>query len=122
VYVFSHEISHGALKYAEAGPLGSLGGTIAQLREATGKGFSGIGNKQTYHREGISSQATEDMAELVNMYLIDPNYLERYLAFLQDHRHEAIRQKLGLITLDDPGLARAVSSMIQFGLHQDILK
>lgn len=41
----------------------------------------------------------EDMTELLAYYIIDPQYLERYLQFLSDPQYSVERERFKLITL-----------------------
>jgi hypothetical protein len=109
LYRTSHEISHlvhpkifglfnykGVTKHTKSIDFMN---TLLHMRKA-GIGMSALGNLDFYKASGPDVQAVEDHVELMNMFSIDPAYLERYLAFLADPRHESYRKQQKLITLD----------------------
>lgn len=103
-YLLSHEISHlfAAEAAAEIDKVGRLYQTVIAMRRA-GKGLSSLGSLDFYKaRGGPEEQAREDMVELFNMHLIDPEYLARYLKFLSDARYSTTRARLDLFDIKPP--------------------
>lgn len=107
-YIFSHEISHKVAAEIgssdEKGKFNNLYNAVIQSREKNGKGFSGLGSLDFYKKKKgqktpAMRQATEDIVELTNMYLWDPEYLQRFLAFLGDKNFNATREPLGLCSI-----------------------
>lgn len=106
-YRAMHEITHllhpklfGALSYeGRTRDSKSVGvyNTLLDMRKS-GLGLSALGSLDFYQK--ASDKATEDHVELMNMFTIDPAYLERYLAFLSDPNYSSFRQENKLITLD----------------------
>lgn len=104
-----HEITHllhpklfGELKYKNRTKDSSsitFFNTLVDMRKH-GIGLSSLGSLDFYRGRGAGEQATEDHVELMNMFTIDPAYLERYLAFLGDPKHESFRKQNSLATLD----------------------
>ena len=109
VYRFNHELSHlihpyllGVFQYKETpGHRETIEfvNTLFHMRQA-GEGFTTLGNLDFYKGGGPHVQAVEDHAELLNMFSIDPAYLQRYLAFLSNPNHAPLRSSLGLTTID----------------------
>jgi hypothetical protein len=108
-YRFMHEITHlihpklfgvlryrGVTKHQESIELYNL---ILDMRK-NGVGLSSLGSLDFYRSVGPAEQATEDHVELMNMFSIDPGYLQRYLAFLSSPRHVSFREQNSLLTLD----------------------
>lgn len=101
-YYLSHELSHVFLEDSIDDPgMNTLYNTVIELRRDKELGFSSLGSLDFYRDQGGSSmQALEDMTELVNMYLVDPNYLRRYLEFLAKPDFVPERARLKLLSLD----------------------
>ncbi len=110
VYRLSHELAHlvhpkifGLFAYAHATPHSAsidFMNTIFHARQA-GVGLSALGNLETYRAKGAQEQAVEDHAELMNMFALDPAYLQRYLSFLGDPAHKKYRADHRLMDVDD---------------------
>lgn len=108
-YRAMHEVTHhlhpklfGALKYKNRTKDASsitFYNTIVDMRKH-GVGLSSLGSLDFYRGRGAGEQAEEDHVELMNMFAIDPAYLQRYLAFLCDPTHASFRTRNNLITLD----------------------
>jgi hypothetical protein len=110
IYRFNHEISHltqpkifGAFRYESQGGYGPAVNFLSQVanlrQDQSNLGFSALGSLEFYKEQGPVNQADEDTAELINMALIDPEYLHRYLQFLTDPKMGDIRKQKKLVTL-----------------------
>ena len=122
-YIFSHEVAHGVVHSEGKDAFRDLGAMLKACREDTGKGFSGTGSQDYYRQQGGGNlQALEDLTELINMYLIDPEYLQRFLQFLQNPAYEDMRAAHKLMTLPDPKMATTLYSSVESGLHENVLK
>lgn len=101
-YILSHEISH-KLAYLISQNKNERYNRFYQnaidIRRDAHRGFSGLGSLDFYKKEGKDTQALEDLTELTNMYIWDPEYLKRFLDFLSDPKLEDVRRKLKLFTL-----------------------
>lgn len=117
VYRLSHEIGHevGFDAASKDEGMNRLYSAIAQLREK-GKGLSSLGNLDFYAHGGANTQATEDLVELVNMYMIDPEYLERYMHFLSAPSYQTERNRLGLYTFPDARVGKSMLRTIEKGV------
>ncbi len=102
-YLLSHEISHlfAANAAEEADKVSKLYQTVTAMRRG-GRGLSALGSLNFYKTIGPEEQAKEDMVELFNMHLIDPDYLTRYLKFLSDPRYAAERSRVGISEIKPP--------------------
>lgn len=110
VYRLSHELAHlvhpkifGLFGYKGKTSHGDsihFMNTIFHARKA-GVGFSPLGSLETYRVKGPQEQAVEDHAELMNMFALDPAYLERYLAFLGNPANAHYRVAHQLTDVDD---------------------
>jgi len=118
LYRLNHEISHevGAEATKLCPKTGRLFSTVIKMREY-GQALSALGNLSFYEEKGTWVQANEDMVELVNMYLIDSEYLRKYLKFLSDPVFRKERQKIGLHTLpDDDRVINALFASLEKGI------
>ncbi len=117
VYRLSHEIGHevGFDAASNHDGMNKLFSLIAKLR-GQGGGMSSLGNLDFYARAGANIQATEDLVELVNMYMIDPEYLERYLHFLSNPSYQSERDRLGLYSLTDTRIGSFMLKTIEGGV------
>jgi len=120
-YRFNHEISHfvipkllGLFKHKDNNSHTASKNIFEILCDirSKGKGFTPLGNLEFYKKDGKAEQANEDHAELINMYLIDPEYLKRYLLFLSDDKYKEVRDKKDLITIT-PDIAENVFKVIE---------
>lgn len=103
VYRFSHEISHpfAAELAGRDSRVDNLYRTTYSARSADlNRGFSGLGSLDFYKARGPEVQAKEDMTELVNMYLWNEDYFDRFLLLLSDPRYVEERERVGLATID----------------------
>ncbi len=102
LYRLNHELSHqaaSAIQKASPGLLERIYRAILASRGATFRGLSGLGSLPFYRGEGARVQAIEDVTELINMYLISPEYLKAFLRFLED-ADESMLINLGLVRLE----------------------
>jgi len=119
IYKLTHELSHKLIahlvnhdKTAEEALL-HLNSVLTILRQAhPDQGIIPLANISIYKASGAGIQAKEEITELVNMYLLNPNYLQRYLDFLTKDEYRSIRDKYGLIKLE-PDVARVLFETIQ---------
>lgn len=108
---FAHEIAH-FLGEALADQITSGDNTIALQqyerlirsfanfrRDPSNRGMTSHAGDERYVRKGPDIQAVEDMTDLMAYYLVDPQYLERYLQYLSDPQYEEQREKYKLQTL-----------------------
>jgi|GEM_PF-6365679 len=107
IYRLSHELTHRLLYYwaekeNQQSWVNNLVGSIYNLIEDRQKVFTPLASLTNYQQKGPQLQAQEDVVELINIYLQDPEYLNRYLNFLASDTNEAsqIRQQYGLVKLD----------------------
>lgn len=107
IYRLSHELTHRLLYYwaekeNQQSWVNNLVGSIYNLIEDRQKVFTPLASLTNYQQKGPQLQAQEDVVELINMYLQDPEYLKRYLNFLASDTDEAFqtRQQYGLVKLD----------------------
>lgn len=102
-HILSHEITHILFYNSQDEPLHRFfSNAVIKSRREKGIGFTGLGSLDFYKNKtggGPDVQGMEDMVELINMYLVDPNYLRRYLDFLTDSRSLQARADLLLVTL-----------------------
>lgn len=119
IYRFAHEIAHTVAYelYDQYPEIYQLFQVISSNRSHGKGGFSSIGNLDFYERQGVGIQSTEDLTELVNMYLIDPNYLQRYLDFLTSEQYQNERENIGLTTIKKP-IAQHIFKTIQQSITQ----
>lgn len=99
VYRFSHELSHlvaGNPKDHDIFP--RLYTQLIAMRHA-GFGLSSLGNLAMYRSMGAKEQAKEDLVELVNMHVNDPQYLEAYVRYLSAAEFAQSRGSQNLVTL-----------------------
>lgn len=98
-YKFGHELSHRL-----APMLGRIGGNegfmnlfdvfvAMRRRNESGTGLTALGSMNFYKGQGGVIQATEDLVELLNMYMWDQNYFDRYLKFLASEELADMRVK-----------------------------
>lgn len=102
IYRFNHEINHNFywLMLTEYPALDQLREKIFTRRSAEdNRGFSGLASLQFYKDRGPDVQTKEDMTELFNMYLLDPNYFRSYMQFLANPQEEPERRRVGLASL-----------------------
>ena len=114
-YLLSHEISHkiaALIGTSEKGErFNNLYTTVINFRKTGGKGLSGLGSLDFYKRTDkrktaeenaqiqAETQAREDLTELLNMYLWNPDYFKRFVEFLADPKFKNIRKKLDIHSL-----------------------
>jgi hypothetical protein len=120
LYRLSHEISH---KFSYSmnqtnGRFASLFQTAVQLR-TKGRGFSGLGSLEFYARQGADKQATEDVVELTNMYLWDPEYLHRFLELLTQPDFSDLRKTLNLTKLSEK-TAENIFNLIRTSIESEL--
>lgn len=102
LYRLSHELSHfigPAIERVMPRHLGRIYGAIIHSRSKTGRGLSALGSLDYYKSNGAKLQAHEDITELMNMYLIDPAYLKRFLVFMITS-DDAVLKRLGLMNIN----------------------
>jgi hypothetical protein len=122
-YRLIHELCH-KLNYATFQHDPAFSGLMQKTqisREQTGQGFSALGSQFNYESQGREVQGREDLVEMVNMYLIDPAYLQRFLQFLvnENPEDEATRQALKLRKIDLPvanTILNTIDQAVQKGL------
>jgi hypothetical protein len=134
LYEFNHEISHELFRLAlfnqirdteACENLYSVVEAADDARLHSGLGLTAHGNRRTYAENfknfpeyrgaGLKTtnvQALEDVVELMNMFLFNPDYLKRYLDFLSDKRFKRQIQQLGLHALSRD-VAHAIYANIQ---------
>ena len=124
VYKLSHELSHKLVAYlitqseVAKRELEHLNAVFIQLRKDNpDKGIIPLANLSIYREEGAEIQSKEEITELVNMYLIDPEYLRRYLDFLTRDEYQTLRDKYGLIKIE-PDVAQALFDTIDVSVKQ----
>lgn len=94
-------------------------------RGSSNKGITSHGGDERYVKKGPDIQAVEDMTDLITYYIVDPQYLERYLNFIGDPKYVEQREKLKLITFQ-PQLAyliysnvsKVVDGLLLHGFHK----
>ncbi len=97
-YKYGHELSHrlspvlGRLS-GNQGLLGLYDALLAMRRHNKSVGITALGGISTYQQQGEVHQATEDLVELVHMYLWGADYFERYFSFLASEDPSALRAK-----------------------------
>ena len=113
VYRLSHELAHSVIDY-HIKPESAAMDFFNQMRAMRegGVGISALGNLEYYKQLGPNVQTHEDLAELVNMFIIDQAYFARYLKFLSDPRMSDERERVGLIELDKD-MANHLEEMVQ---------
>jgi len=104
IYKLSHEISHhltlSQILNDKDRRLSNLFESFLAIRQQNNKlGFSALGSHQYYQGKGPEAQATEDLGELVNMYLQDPAYFKRYLDFISNPANENQIKKVGVLRI-----------------------
>lgn len=114
LYRFSHEISHaiGPDAAQRNQSFKHLFKTALAIREH-GKGLSALGN--IYREAGHTQQASEDLVELINMYLIDPDYFNDYLDYLSESENQE-RDDLGLIAIKSERVRDLISKSVREGV------
>lgn len=117
VYRLSHEVGHevGSAAISISTKASNLFETIIKMR-ANGHAIASLGSLDFYRQMGSNVQATEDVVELINMYMIDPTYLDRYLKFLNDPKFQGHRQRLGLYTIPNEHVARTILKGVADGV------
>ncbi|MBI2989663.1 MAG: hypothetical protein HYY51_00540 [Candidatus Magasanikbacteria bacterium] len=103
LYRFSHEVSHpfAAELATKDQRVDNIYRTAYTARNhGSGRGFSGLGSLDFYKSRGPEVQAKEDATELVNMYLWNEDYFDRFLIFLSDPRYAEERENAGLVAMD----------------------
>ena len=121
IYRLSHEMSHGLLYYVaesmgQKNAFNYLLKTVVDLNNQKGKVFTALASQGYYRRQGAETQGREDMTELINMYILDPNYLKRYLNFLANDSYTNLREKYGLVNIDED-VAQALYNQVEQGLN-----
>lgn len=92
-------------------------------RNPSNTGITSHGGDERYMQKGPDIQAVEDMTDLLAYYIVDPQYLKRYLSFLSDPKHADQRGKLKLITLQSQAadsiynnISKVVDGLLLHGL------
>lgn len=123
-YILSDEMTHILFYNSEDEPLHRFfSNAVIKSRREKGIGFTGLGSLEFYKNKrggGPDTQGTEDMVELINMYLADPNYLNRYLNFLANDRYKQTRSDLSLISLgagSQENIFRIIENFVQGELN-----
>jgi hypothetical protein len=106
IYRLSHEISHKLAAHISERDIGiqNLYGMLLDLRgrknpdKNKNLGLSMLGNLQMYKNAGYKTQAKEDIVELLNMYILHPNYLKDFLNYLVTENKEKLKQQ-GLLKI-----------------------
>ena len=75
----SHELSHSIGPRSAYQPFENLFDTMNRSRQETWKWLSLIWSIEFYSSRWWAEQATEDVTELINMYMLDPQYLRQRL-------------------------------------------
>lgn len=136
VYVLNHEISHLVSSLAILGKLlnknvcddiTSMSQAFLDLRKhEPAKALTRQGTLESYRISAIEAgihpgmyQALEDIAELINMFTLDPKYLKSYLNFLADPQYAQQRKVLRLKEIDHEvadviydGIARCIKDLL----------
>ncbi|MFA6532412.1 MAG: hypothetical protein WCT22_00265 [Patescibacteria group bacterium] len=121
IYRFAHEMSHKLVYHLvetknQKSEFNYLLTTLYNLRsQPDNRGFSSLGSLGLYKSKGPQIQAQEDLTEMVNMYIQDPEYLKRFFNFLSDEKYLEIRNKYGLAQLS-PDAVDVLFSTIERGL------
>lgn len=122
LYRLSHELSHfvgPSIERILPRHLGNIYGAIINSRRQVSRGLSALGSLDYYKSHGPKLQAHEDITELINMYLIDPSYLRRFLSFLEQSDDARLANR-GLMKLDS-GIADFIFKTIESGIHAWLL-
>lgn len=121
IYRFAHEMSHKLVYYLaetknQKSEFNYLLTTLYNLRnQPDNKGFSSLGSLGLYKSKGAQIQAQEDLTEMVNMYIQDPEYLKKFFNFLSDEKYSETRAKYGLAQLS-PDATKVLFDTIERGL------
>jgi hypothetical protein len=105
VHTFTHELNHKLLSKLfinKSNEFDDVFRVIRHIREQTpDQGLSLLASHEGYKEHGPHDKAKEDLTELLSMYMMDPDYLKRFLTSLssQDNEHE--RSQQGLTTLSE---------------------
>ena len=118
-YKLSHELSHKLITHlvdsdetAKRG-LENLNAALAQLRQThPDKGIIILANLANYKDAGPDIQSKEEITELVNMYLLNPNYLKKYLNLLTQDQYHQLRSLYGLVRLD-PKITEVIFEIVK---------
>lgn len=113
IYRLSHEISHKLTPHLARNEkfLNELYGSIIDIRNQHKLGFSKIGNLDFYDQK---AKFTEDIVELVNMYILHPNYLKDFLNYLATENKETLKQE-GLFAIP-----QATADFIYKGIEKSL--
>jgi len=116
-YRLSHELCHvvGSTMERSQPDFARFFAAVEFMRK-NGQALSALGNLAIYKNAGSVAEATEDVVELMNMYVTDPEYLGRYLAFLVDPNLQARRDVLGLHTIQNAKVAETIFAIIKRGV------
>ena len=109
VHRFVHEMDHLVMPVA-GDKAQKIYSVLRQLRSGTGRGLSNVGSLRFYTTP--DSQALEDVIELGAMYVKDPEYLDRYLAFLSNTSAQSERDKRKLASVK-PAVAHLIGNTIK---------
>ncbi len=117
LYRLSHELCHVVCPIAtetdrEFGRLFSM----LEVMRRNGHAMSSLGNLDMYRTAGSVVQATEDLVELTNMFMIDPEYLRAYFVFLSDPLEQRRRDALRLHHLQSERIANMLFALIEDGV------
>ncbi len=121
VYILSHEVAHCVVFDSRANLLRDFGATLKETRSYNPDiRYSATGSREFYKQQSPDKQAHEDLAELINMYLINPDYLKAFLRFLGEARFSAERNRVGLTTLEDNVLRDQIYEVIHTGVQAEL--
>jgi len=121
IYRFIHEMSHKLIPYLgfinnNQSEFNHLLATLTQQRtQNPDQGLSSLASLGLYKNLGPLTQAREDITEMVNMYLQDPDYFKKYLAFMSNINYAQIRKEAHLLDIDDK-MAQVIFETIERGL------
>lgn len=82
-------------------------GFVNFRKNTDNKGMTSHAGDERYIKRGPEAQAVEDITDLVAYYIVDPEYLQRYLQFLSDPQFAEQKEKLKLMTIH-PQLASMI--------------
>ena len=121
LYRLSHEICHKLKAHISTvtnhkSGLNQLFDMCINMREThLDVGLSALGSAPNYRIENARVQAEEDMAELMNMWIQNPQYLRRFLTYMSNPQTMAERRRVGLMDLE-PQAADIIYETIEYEL------
>lgn len=119
IYRFSHELAHLYVPEInrDDAAMAQLFQIAFQLRETGRPGLSGLGSIDFYQQQGPRIQATEDVVELSQMYVFDPQYLHTFLERLTLSDQTELRYRLRVTALQTP-VANHLYKTISTGIDE----